>query len=110
MTEPIINGLFLLSATLIGSFITILSTRTQSKISDLKDENTKVKNKLKKALQQIESYHQLEDTYAQELSLLKNKAVKTIKTEFRDKTVEQHQCERPEMTAKEAQKQINHIR
>ena len=109
MTEPVINGLFLLSATIVGSFITILSTRTQAKISELKDENSKVKNRLKKALQQIEAYHQLEDTYAQELSLSESKAVKTIKTEFRDKTVEQHQCERPDMTAKEAQKQINHI-
>ena len=109
MTESVINGLFLLGATALGSMLTILAGRSQAKIADLKDENTKVRNRLKKALQQIEAYHQLEDAYANKLAHMEDKAVRTIKTDYRDKVVEEHQCERPYMTANEAQKQVNHI-
>ncbi len=109
MTESMVDGFFLLGATALGSMITIFAGRSQAKISDLKDENTKVRNRLKKALQQIEAYHQLEDAYANKLAHMEGKAVKTIKSDYRDKVVKEHQCERPYLTANEAQKQINHI-
>ncbi len=104
-----IDGLFLLGATALGSILTIFAGRSQAKISDLKDKNTIVRNRLKKALQQIEAYHLLEDTYANKLAHMEGKAVRTIKSDYRDKVVEEHQCERPYMTANEAQKQVNHI-
>ncbi len=109
MTEPIVNGIFVLGATVIGSLITLFATRYQSNISDLKEQNAKTQNRLVKTLLQIESYHLLEDLYANKIATEKETSVKTVKIEFRDRVVLNHQCERPQMTANEAKKQINRI-
>ncbi len=109
MTEPLLNGIFLLGATIIGSMITLIATRHQSRISELKDQNEKIQNRLVKTLLQIESYHLLEDLYANKIAQESDSFVKTVKIEFRDRVVQNHQCERPLMTANEAKKQINRI-
>jgi len=109
VTEPIVNGIFLLGATVIGSVLTLIATRYQSNISDLKEQNAKIQNTLVKTLLQIESYHLLEDLYAHTIATETESSVKTVKIEYRDRVVQNHQCERPLMTANEAKKQINRI-
>ena len=109
MTESIVNGIFLLGATVIGSVITLIVTQYQSNVSDLKDQHKKTQNRLVKTLLQIESYHLLEDLYASKIATETESSVKTVKIEFRDQVVQNHQCERPLMTANEAKKQINRI-
>lgn len=107
MTDPIVNGLFGLAGAVIGGLVTILAAKMQAKTSELKEENEHTKKRLRKALQQIEAYHFLEDIYANKVADVDKKAARTIKTEYRNKVVEEHSCVRPDLTAKEALKQIN---
>jgi len=109
MVEAIINGTFLLFATLIGSGITILATRNEAKISDLKSQNESARQELVRSLKQIEAYHNLEEMYCCKIAELEQKTPKTVKIEFRDAVVETHQCERPFITANSAVKQIREI-
>ncbi|EGV15857.1 hypothetical protein ThimaDRAFT_4866 [Thiocapsa marina 5811] len=79
-------------------------------MTKLKEEKEKLRIQLDKLLRQVEAYHLLEDLYAHELSEKDGKkAVKTIKTEYRNKIVEVHQCVRPKMTANEAKKYLQDL-
>ncbi len=109
MTEPLLNGIFLLAASVIGSMVTLFATRHQSRVSDLKDQNEKIQSRLVKILYQVESYHHLEELYANSIASEKNSSVKSVKIDFRDRVVEMHNCERPKMTANEAKNQISRI-
>ncbi|MCR9105428.1 MAG: hypothetical protein NXI15_09070 [Gammaproteobacteria bacterium] len=109
MSPEITNGLFLLASVLITGFLTIFAGRSSAQIQNLKNENESNKRNISQLLKQVESYHLLEDVYANELASASSKQPKTIKTEYRNKVVELHQCERPEMTANEAKKRLQKI-
>ena len=110
MPESIVNGIFILASAVITGAITLISTRSGSQTTKLQGDNVRLKKRLEKALRQIEAYHLLEDIYASSLVHYdQKKSAKTIKIEHRNMVVEQHQCERPLMTAKEAAKEIRNM-
>lgn len=109
MSPEIINGIFLLGSVLITGLITICAGRSSAEIQKLKNLNDSNNKNISQLLRQVESYHLLEDLYANELADEFDKQPKTIKTEYRNKVVELHQCERPEMTANEAKKRLQKI-
>lgn len=110
MNEAIIEGLFVLGAAALGGMLAIFGSRSGAQVTKLKEENQKLRKQLEKFIRQVEAYHQLEDLYANDMSEKDgNKAVRTIKTDYRNKVVETHQCARPEMTANEAKKYLQDI-
>jgi hypothetical protein len=110
MNDVVIEGLFVLGAAALGGLLAIFASRSGAEVSKLKEENKKHQSQLEKLLKQIEAYHLLEDLYANDLAGRDpGKAVRTVKTEYRNKAVEAHQCTRPEMTANEAKKQLQNI-
>ena len=110
MSDVIIEGLFVLGAAALGGVLAIFGSRSGAEVAKLKETNQRLQKQVERLLRQIEAYHLLEDLYANDLSgQPPSKAVKTIKTEYRNKVVEAHQCSRPEMTANEAKKQLQEI-
>ncbi len=110
MNDAMINGVFLLVATGIGGALTMLATRIGAKAEELKNDNKKLRETVRKLLRQIEAYHKLEDLYAMEISSRDSgKAVRTIKVEFRDRLVEATDLDRPRMTANQARKHLDRI-
>jgi len=107
MNEVIIQGVFSVTAAAIGGLIAILATRSSAEVSMLKNEKKELEKSSASLLRQIESYHLLEDLYAQDIAECREGcAPRTIKTQYRDAVVKNHQCERPEMTAGEAKKRL----
>jgi len=110
MSEVVIEGLFLLGAATLGGLIGIFGSRSGAEVARLKEQNQRRQKQVERLFKQIEAYHLMEDLYAGELSSQPpSKAVKTIKTEYRNRVVEVHQCARPEMTANEAKKLLQDI-
>ena len=110
MSDVIIEGLFLIGAALAGGVLAIFAGRSGAEVAKLKTQNEKREKQVERLLKQVEAYHLLEDLYASDLSNVEpSKAVKTIKTEYRNRVVELHQCNRPEMTSNEAKKQLQGI-
>ncbi|WP_151671186.1 hypothetical protein [Nitrincola schmidtii] len=110
MSDVIVEGLFLLGAAISGGVLAIFAGRSSAEVEKLKNQNERREKLVEKLLKQVEAYHLLEDLYASDLSEAEpSKAVKTIKTEYRNKVVELHQCSRPEMTSNEAKKQLHVI-
>lgn len=110
MSDVIIEGLFVLGAAALGGGIALLGSRSGAQVAKLKEASQKLQKRIERLLKQVEAYHLLEDIYANDLSAqLPSKAVRTIKTEYRNKVVDAHQCSRPEMTSGEAKKQLEDI-
>lgn len=110
MTDPEVNGLFLLLGACVTGVTTIIASRSGAQIGQIKTENAQLKRQISRLLHQVEAYHFLEDEYAADLASDRHgKAAKTIKTEYRNAVVEKHQCERPDMTANEAKKRLKEI-
>jgi hypothetical protein len=99
MNESIINGIFALSGTLLGSLISYLISKDTKETKTLKSEV----NILSK---QVISYWNLEKLYSDEISKLLSKPVRTILQEYREK-IESIGLERPTMTEKEAKRILN---
>lgn len=107
MSDVIIEGLFVLAAAIASGVIAIVATRSGAEVSKLKEDKARLEKQVARLLRQVESYHLLEDLYASDLAAKSDgRASKTIKTEYRNRVVELHQCERPEMTANEANKRL----
>ena len=114
MTDAVIHGIFLVAAALVSGLIAILASRSGAQTNELRAANERLERhnerlamQVRKLLRQIEAYHLLEDIYANDLAgAAGNKAARTVKTDYRDKVVAAHQCERPAMTANEARKSI----
>jgi len=109
MDSNLIDGLFLLAASLISGLIAIYAGRSGAQVERLKSQNESLKNNVSQLLRQIESYHLLEDLYANDISQDSSKSPRTIKTEYRNKVVELHGCDRPEMTSTEAKRRLQKI-
>ena len=109
MEPNLINGLFLLAASLITGLIAIYASKSGAQVEKLKSQNESLRNNKSQLLRQIESYHLLEDLYANDIAINDPKSPKAIKTEYRNKVVDQHQCDRPEMTSNEAKKRLQKI-
>lgn len=109
MESHLMDGLFLLAASLITGLIAIYAGRSGAQVEKLKSQNESLKNNVSQLLKQIESYHLLEDLYANNISQDSSNSPKTIKTEYRNKVVEQYKCDRPEMTSNEAKRRLQKI-
>lgn len=97
----------MLGAAVVGGVLSNYGSKLGEKYGELKEKNSMLQRQIEKLLKQIEAYHLLEDLYAKDLSRLDSqKAIKTIKTEYRNLVVDMHQCSRPEMTANEARKHL----
>lgn len=94
MNESIINGIFALSGTLIGSLISYFIARNVKETKTLKAQVSILSK-------QVMSYWNLERIYSEELGKLVSKPAKTILQEYREKIVAMN-LERPTMTEKEA--------
>jgi len=103
LSEALIGGVFAVVSSIAGGGIALIGTRYGGQIEKLRAENDKLRASRDKLLRQIEAYHLLEDLYARAVAgNTGDQAPRTIKTEYRDRVVEAHQCDRPHMTAKEA--------
>lgn len=97
----------MLATGLVSGGIAILATRSGANIEKIKEGKTRLENQLNELLKQVEAYHLLEDLYANQIALSDSgKAARTIKTEFRNRVVEEHQCDRPELISNEAKKRL----
>ena len=96
MNESILNGIFALSGTLLGGFISYLMSK------DTK-ENKILKGQVNMHSKQVISYWNLEKLYSDEFCKLLLKPAKTVLQEYREK-IESMGLERPTMTKKEAKK------
>ncbi|MBS1653117.1 MAG: hypothetical protein JSU07_14015 [Bacteroidetes bacterium] len=94
MNESIINGIFALSGTLIGSLISYFIARKVKETKTLKAQVSILSK-------QVMSYWNLERIYSEELVKLVSKPAKTILQEYREKIVAMNLV-RPTMTEKEA--------
>lgn len=107
MSQAVIEGIFILGAAIVSGAIAIIGSRSGAQVSKLRERQARVDKKNARLLRQLEAYHLLEDLYAKTLSEQDGrKAPRTIKTEYRNRVVELHDCARPEMTANEAKKQL----
>ncbi len=99
LNESILNGIFALTGTLLGGFISYLIARNTK-------ETKSLKLKVNLLSKQVISYWNLEKLYSQELGSLKSKSSKTILEEYREK-IERMGFERPTMTEKKSKRIIN---
>ena len=107
MNDAVIHGLFLVAAALVSGLIAILASRSGAQTTKLRTDNERLEKLVQRLLRQIEAYHLLEDLYANDIAATAgNKAARTVKTDYRDKVVAAHQCERPEMSANDARRSI----
>ena len=110
MSEIVVQGIFVLGAAALGGVLGIIASKSGAEVEKLKETNKRLQQQVQKLLKQVEGYHLLEDLYARDLSGgPPSKGVKTIKTEYRNRVVELHQCSRPEMTANEAKRRLEDI-
>ncbi len=107
MNDLIVNGLFSLAAAIITGLVAILAARSAAGIERLRAEQANLRRQAEQLLQQVEAYHLLEDLYAQEIAGSRQyTSARKVKTEFRDRVVERHQCVRPNMTSNEARRRL----
>lgn len=96
MNESIINGIFALSGTMLGGFISYIIARNEKETKSLKTQ-------VRMLSKQVISYWNLEKLYSEEIGKLVSKSAKTILQEYREK-IESMDLERPTMTEKEAKR------
>lgn len=110
MTEVIVEGLFVLAAAISTGLIAIFASRSGAEVAKLKEDKGRLEKQVGRLLRQVESYHLLEDLYAIDVAAQRDgQAAKTVKTEYRNRVVDLHQCERPAMTANEAKKHLQDV-
>lgn len=110
MSDLIVSGLFSVAVATITGIVAIVAARSASGIEKLRADQVHLRRQSEQLLLQVEAYHLLEDLYAKDMAdLLQDTAPRTLKTEFRNRVVELHQCARPFMTANEAKKRLQEV-